>query len=187
MTETHTNPQPIKLYWSCTPAPVGMVLAWSARALYLPSKCNVWKDDKRIPPKAGMDEALEFLPDRQAFVGADGKEEMVETPPHSMFADCIDEVIIPSLLDELSRTTPSGDSYDKIEIAGDDASYPWHLVATPNGSYGYMYVSVWLMPEEEIEEEEDDSEAMQQGMGLGIDAYNEARGMDTSNPEDNDG
>ena len=183
MTTSHTNPPPIRLYWSCTPAPAGIRMAWSARAIYLPSKCNVWKDDKRIPPKAGMDEALEFLPDRQAFVGPDGKE-LPETEEHdhlTVFADCIDEEIIPALLDELSRTTPSGDSYGKIELSSKN-SYPWTLVATPNGSYGYMYVSVWLMPEEEIEDE-DDGEAMQQGMGLGIDAYNEARGMDTSNPE----
>ena len=168
MTDSYTTPQPVKLYWSCTPAPAGMVMAWSARAIYLPSKCNVWEDDKRIPPKAGMDEALDFLPDRQAFVGPDGnalpseKELDAPTPDEfdktdtAVFADCIDEVVIPALLDELSHTTPSGDSYGKIELSSQN-SYPWTLGATPNGSYGYMYVSVWLMPEEAWSDEDTDN------------------------------
>ena len=148
MTESYTTPQPVKLYWSCTPAPAGMVMAWSARAIYLPSRCSVWEDDTPIAPKTGDGEALDFLPDRQAFVGPDGKD-LPDTEDHdhlTVFADCIDEEVIPALLDELSHTTPSGDSYDKIELSGQNG-YLWHLVATPNGSYGYMYVSVWLMPE----------------------------------------
>lgn len=141
MTESYTTPQSIPLYWSCTNAPAGMVMAWSARAIYLPSKCDA-------TPKVGDGEALDFLPDRQAFVGPDGND-LPDTEEHdhlTVFADCIDEEVIPALLDELSHTTPTGDSYDKIELSSQN-SYPWTLVATPNGSYGYMYVSVWLMPE----------------------------------------
>ena len=183
MTTSHTNPQPIRLYWSCTPAPAGMRMAWSARAIYMPSKCYP-------EAKFGDGEALEFLPDRQQFVDERGKE-LPDTEEHdqtTVFADCIDEVILPALARELQERAPSGDSYDKIEISADeligyDPSYPWYLVATPNGSYGYMYVSVWLMPEEKIEDD-DDGESMMHGMGFGVDAHNEANGMDTSNPED---
>ena len=159
MTTSHTNPQPVPLYWSCTPAPAGMRMAWSARGIYKPGKCTEWKDDERVPAKVGDGEALEFLPDRQAFVGPDGvsfpnpaltefEDKKDEARPILDFANCIDEVIIPALLEEMLVVRLEGNSYNKIELRG-QSSYPWTLVATPNGSHGYMYVSVWLMPKGE--------------------------------------
>ena len=154
---TYTNPQPTKLYWSCTPAPVGMVMAWSARAIYNPNAASKYKGNDRVPSELG--ECVDLLPDRQQMVTADGKPIEDSTQESRLWKAVLEQEIIPALLQYLSNTAaPTGDSYDKIEISGDDSSYPWHLVATPNGSYGYMYISAWLMPEEAWSDEDDDKE-----------------------------
>lgn len=141
MTEEKTEQELWRMSWGL-PAPVGSAAHWGARAIL-----NKWSTKKYINAKFKNGKrtrdgywdydfhcALDLLPDRQSSRGeAEAKTEL--------FA-WLDKVALPEVnrvLESGKTKLTDGTSREIYEL--NDGEF--HLRATPNGSYGYIYLGAW--------------------------------------------
>ena len=115
--------------WFGYPALENSTLAWGARAIFHPSD--------RFP--------LDILWDRQGHKF----DEYTQKEAYRQFADFINEIVLPKLQKLAPYFSPS-----------DHNKFVWHFdwphdpnivvvaMGSPNGSYGYFYISVNLVPRE---------------------------------------
>jgi len=103
-------------------------LYWGARAIFQAGRFEgSWKKQKWIPPY------IDLVYDRQSFEGN-------EHPLKDEFMKWLNEGALPHLRAWARGVRP--DSKDVLNIGNDKFT----LMASPNGSYGYMYIGAWLKP-----------------------------------------
>ena len=119
-TSTHT----IRLEWGLRREIPGArpSAAWGARAIF-----------------HHREYALDFLPDRQSAVGAEADRRKLAQWLSKKRGGGI-KLLINALKAKL--VTPSSD----VTVRVDHGRY--HAVASPQQSYGYMYVTAWIDPED---------------------------------------
>jgi hypothetical protein len=115
--------------WFGYPALDNSILAWGARAIFHPSD--------RFP--------LDILWDRQGHKF----DQDTQKEAYRQFADFINQMVLPKLQESSHYFSPS-----------DHSKFVWHFdwpddptllvvaMGSPNGSYGYFYLSVNLVPKQ---------------------------------------
>ena len=115
---------PIKMSWGIMP-PEGTFTAWGARAIYKPCRLNYNKAirGKWIPAE------IDLLYDRQSAKGDDKALKGLST--------WMNKVALPKLRKTCSL---SSSSEETVTIENDK----FKLVASPKGSFGYLYIGAWV-------------------------------------------
>lgn len=104
------------------------IMGWGARAIY------------------GPNDYLDLLPDRQSFIGPDTPDPLLE----SNFIYWVNKAALPLLRNWMKKDCSGSSSYQMFEIhsvASEDHLYT--MLASPQGSYGYMYVGAFVLPLEQ--------------------------------------
>jgi hypothetical protein len=116
MTET-TN----RLCWGLQP-PEEATIAWGARAIY-----------KYHPSAAEI--MIDLLHDRQSTIG--------EQTELCALLDWVNETALPALKRELSRRAVTGECSETVRVV---SSKGFAIDASPNASYGYLYIVAYVQP-----------------------------------------
>jgi hypothetical protein len=121
------------------PAPEGVKATWGARAIL-----QHWETKKYVNAKFRNGKLLrkgywdvkhhhdiDLVPDRQSSTGE-------EEAKKALF-NWLDNSAIPELKKQANILPFRGDSYERFIFIEDG----FHLEATPNGSFGYLYIGAW--------------------------------------------
>jgi len=111
---------------------------WGARAIFTQRAEHNPNKRKKFDPDYIVVTTVELLYDRQSFAGP-------QDEGTKKFTNWIDNVGLPAARKWSEKV--STDSRDVFNFA--DKEY--HITATPNGSYGYMYIGAWSTEEKEVE------------------------------------
>ena len=103
-------------------------LYWGARAIFERGRFEGFgKRQKWVPPY------IDLVHDRQSFIGRDD-------PRKEEFMDWLNKLALPAL-----RKWAEGVRLDSKEVFT-FGNGVFVLKATPNASFGYMYIGAWLIP-----------------------------------------
>ena len=117
-------------HWFGLRPPDGVPVAWGARAIY---------EIKSTRRKRGERRATIDIPyDRQQMVGSDAERKALGVVVNSH--------LLPALRAELEERDILGDSNETIEVSHVSDGYVYRAKASPNGSYGYLYLCAWREP-----------------------------------------
>jgi hypothetical protein len=108
---------------------------WGARAIFQNKFERNWNRKKKSDPDLIQVVEIDLLYDRQSYFGPENKE----------FTNWINKVGLPAIRKWAKNVFP--DSRDQFNFEDKD----YHIIATPNGSYGYMYIGAWSIEEKEVE------------------------------------
>ena len=101
-------------------------LYWGARAIYEAPHFEGRRSERKIPAH------IDLLYDRQSFEGH-------EHPEKDAFVQWVDKTALPALRKWADEKWVMGDSREVFSF--EEGSYV--LKASPNASYGYLYIGAW--------------------------------------------
>ena len=107
---------------------------WGARAIFTNKWTTNYNKRKKSDPNMIQIVEIDLLYDRQSYAG----------PKSDEFTDWINKEALPRIKEWAKGVFPSDRHMFEYSNNG------YHTIATPNGSYGYMYIGAWSTEEEEV-------------------------------------
>jgi len=121
--------------------PPEAVVAWGARAIYSIRSGRARQVKRTVAGRTRrvfVQESIvniDLLWDRQRFAG--------DEPAILAFKKVVDEKLLPALRIRCAERGLPTNSHDVVEIKTDDGCT---MEASPQGSYGYLYIGAWRVP-----------------------------------------
>jgi len=111
---------------------------WGARAIFTQRAERNPNKRRKFDPEYIVVTTVELLYDRQSYDGP-------QDEGTKKFTNWIDTVGLPAVRQWAEKVNT--DSREQMNYA----SNGYNITATPNGSYGYMYIGAWSIEEKEVE------------------------------------